>query len=249
MTYTFETLIEAIHEQLAAANDSIDEMRTANHPTLAVASVDVTMPFDVDLDDDEATGDDAEKARSDRPPESENCDDDIVVVPGRGDGELTVSFRPSTRRVASDTDRPPVEGQPGTPDPGSRIPRGDVSRVEGIGPVARDALRAAGISSLEALAEVDPDRVADAAGVSRERADAFVTAARLQMLGADAQTAELLAARGVDEASLAKLDVAAAVDEIDGALDERLAEVPGEYVPDVRRLDSLIRAARTAKTP
>lgn len=264
MTYTFETLVEAIHDQLAAANETIADERSTDHPSLTVASVDVTIPFAVETgdasdegrkEDEKGAGDDERDdadARNDtdanQTPGDATCESDLVVVPGRGGGELTVSFRPSARRVAPDTERPTVPDRSPSPDSTPESSMVDVSRVEGIGPVTREQLRAAGFPSLGALADADPGQVADVLGVSHERAASFVAAAGLQGLGADAQTAELLAARGVDRTTVADLDAGSAVDEVDAALADRAGEVPADYVPDVRRLDALVRRARTGRS-
>jgi predicted flap endonuclease-1-like 5' DNA nuclease len=57
-------------------------------------------------------------------------------------------------------------------------PKPPVDAIEGIGPVFADRLTKAGLSTVEALAEASPDRVAEAAGVSAARARNWIDLAK-----------------------------------------------------------------------
>lgn len=65
---------------------------------------------------------------------------------------------PAFRVAPSDT--------PTVPEPGTD----DLSEVKGIGPVYRARLEQAGISTFAAMVKAGPDRVAEAAGVTADRA-------------------------------------------------------------------------------
>jgi polyhydroxyalkanoate synthase len=56
----------------------------------------------------------------------------------------------------------------------------DVSAIDGIGPVFANRLEAAGLRTVSDLAEASPDRVAEAAGVSANRARSWIDQARNQ---------------------------------------------------------------------
>ncbi|WP_255151677.1 hypothetical protein [Halorarius halobius] len=158
-------------------------------------------------------------------------DGELPVTPGAGEGTVSVTFRPGP------VDEDPVDEDPADDDPNA------TEAVEGVGPVRGGALGAASVDSLSALAGAEPSAVAAAAGVSTRRAEGFVRAAGLVEVGADRQTAELLAARGVGRDDLAAMTVDEALAELTAAVEERAAEVPRDYAPDARVVANLVERA------
>lgn len=214
---TFEDLVVRLHDEFQDALDEIEAEREARDRGrfLTVNEVDISIPVDILSDAD-----------------------DLDITPGKGDGTLSVSFRPGVVGIESIAGATPESPHDDTADEKT------MKRVEGIGDERASQLRGGGINSLAALAGADPEQIARMVNVSKNRAAAFIRAADILLLGADPQTAELLAVRGIDADRLTTMTADELLTETEAALDERIAEVPQDYAPDIRALSNLINRAR-----
>ena len=102
------------------------------------------------------------------------------IVAGVGAGVVAVVWMLRDRIVKPQVaaPEPPPTFRVTPPPVAPRADADDLTAIRGIGPVFKARLATAGISRFDELAALEPDRVADLAGVSEGRAREWIDQAR-----------------------------------------------------------------------
>lgn len=167
----------------------------------------------------------------------EGVDGDAGVGAGASEGtdELVIPEVPA--------DLPAVAFEPSLPADLRAGAELSVETVEGIGPKRAVALEGMGVTTVAELAAADPEAVAEELATSDAQARRFVDRARFVDLGADAQTAELLADAGVALDELVDADPG----DLLARLRERAASgetpVPASYEPEAATVERVVELA------
>lgn len=221
---SLDRLIEAVGRDVEAGVRAADEAasESGTDSPFAVTSAELVVPFEATVED-----------RHDGDGDGKTT---LLVGVGKGDGRLTLRYRPVAAEELSRVVAEPPELS------GPRATR-LAGRLRALTPEAAARLVEADLLDPGAVADAGPRRLDRLLRGTDVDPELVARAAGLAALGADPVTADLLARAGVGRDRLARDGAGEAFDRLRAAVRKFPDRVPPDYRVDYAELDALAAAA------